>query len=185
MPSCSSCPFPLSVAPLGVLTSLPTAVLRFTPHGLCPPPTPPHQVSLLPSSRPQHRVHTLQRAPPKAFLNHRPAAGSRFLTTLGILVPSVWAFQAVGSPDLPPEHKTASFSQTSAVSSLALVPRSAQDAPARLCTALHGSPQPGSCLLRAPPGALGHLSTLCSAGSGRLLPIPSVTLYSLQKHLHT
>lgn len=126
-------------------SSPPFPLLSFgSPHmAYARPPTPPSQVSLFLSSWPQPCVYTLQRTPPKAFLNHRPAAGSCFLTTLGILVPSVWAFQAVGSPDLPPKHKTASFSQTSAVSSLAPVPRSAQDAPAWLYTALH-SPEAAS-----------------------------------------
>ena len=38
--------------------------------------------------------------------------------------------------------------------------------------AIHGSTQPGSCLLRAPLGASGRLSTLCLAGQAGSCPSP-------------
>ena len=162
-------------------SSPPFPLLSFgSPHmAYARPPAPPSQVSLFLSSWPQPCVYTLQRTPPKAFLNHRPAAGSCFLTTLGILVPSVWAFQAVGSPDLLPSIRPLPFPKHQ------LSPPWPQ-CPALLRTHLHGSTRLYTARKLPPEGttwSLGAPVHTLPGRSSRFLPIPSVTLYSLQEDL--
>ena len=184
MPSCSSCLFPLSVAPLGALTSLPTAVLGFTPHGLCwprrsprpPPGLPaslwlatalcPHPVESPSKSLPESQTHSWPMFPDNSRHPGPLLSGLSKLWAAPTSLPSTRLFP------FPKHQLSPPWPQCPAL------PRTHLHSSAWPCTAWELLPRVTTRSLGAPVHTL-------PGRSGRFSPIPSVTLYSLQEHFRT
>lgn len=157
--------------PPGVLTSLPTAVLGFTPHGLCWPrrsPRPPPGLPVSLWSATASCPHPVE-SPSKSLPESQTHSWPTFPDSSQHPGPLCLGFPSCGQPR-PPSRAQDRFLSPN-ISCLLLGPRALR-CPGHTCTALHGPARPGNCLPGSPHGASGRLSTLCPAGQAGSHPSP-------------